>query len=91
MKKRKIYIERWVLFAVLFIACVFMVPLEDLLIIFIGITYISLLFYFFIKGLYKQARESMEQARQEFRAVTGHDPPKSSRDNCFQWDKVKGK
>ena len=49
--------------------------------------YLYALSRWFLKGIYKEARLQMEQARQEFKAITGHDPPKSSRDKWFRWEK----
>ncbi len=78
------------LLVVLLGLCLFVVPFHEMLIILLGIGYISLLFHFLIKGLYKQAREMREESRREFRAVTGHDPPKTSMDNWWRWDSQRG-
>jgi len=51
------------------------------------VIYLCLLTKWFLKSMYKSARNELMKAREEFKQVTGHYPPKSKRDNWFQWEK----
>ena len=62
-----------------------MINIQEIICVIVCSVLIYVFFWWFIKSLYKQARNEMDKARREFRAVTGHNPPKTSIDNWFKW------
>ena len=64
---------------------------QGLVLAILGLIGFSILWRWFIKGLWKDARNELLRAREQFKQVTGHYPPKSKIDNWFQWEKSKKK
>lgn len=46
---------------------------------------LPVIFWVGLRAFYADAQRSMRIAREQFKAVTGHEPPKTSMDNWFKW------